>query len=72
LAPPVAVGFLTHLTAASVIALAVALTAPYLVLVTLSIAARAAVPVARVTVAALSTLSANGSGWTKRLSFHSV
>lgn len=72
LAPPVAAGFLTHLTAASVTALATAVAAPYLALVTPSIALRAAVPAAAVAIAVLSTVSANGSGWTKRLSFHSV
>jgi hypothetical protein len=41
-------------------------------LVTPSTAARAPVEVASVTVLALSTLSANGSGWTKRLRTHSV
>jgi len=41
-------------------------------LVTVSTAAKAPVEVAAVTVAALSTLSANGSGWTKRLRTHSV
>jgi len=51
-----------NLTAFSVIAAAVAVNPPYVVLVTLSMAAVAAVPVALVTVAALSTVAANGSG----------
>jgi len=62
LAPPVAAGFVVNLTAFSTTAAAAAVNVPYLVLVTLLIAAFAASPVARVTVAALSTVSANGSG----------
>jgi len=62
LVPPVAAGLVVNLTAFSVTAAATAVNVPYLVLVTLLIAAVAAVPVAKVTVAALSTVSANGSG----------
>lgn len=72
LAPPVAPGFLTNLTAASVTATAAAVAAPNLALVTPSIALTAAVPEAKEAVAALSTVSANGSGWTKRLRVHAV
>jgi len=45
---------------------------PYLVLVTVSITAAAASLVTEVIVLALSAVSTNGSGWTKRLTTHSV
>jgi len=68
----VAVGAVVNLTATSVTAAAAAVAAPNLALVTPATAVVAASPVTFFTVAALSTFSANGSGATKRLSFHSV
>lgn len=62
MSPPVPAGLVVNLTAFSTIAAALAVNVPYVVLVTLLMAAVAAVPVAKVTVAALSTFSANGSG----------
>jgi len=62
-APPVAVGFLINATFASVTAAAVAVIVPYLVAgVTLAMADVTEAPFRDVTVAALSTLVANGSG----------
>jgi hypothetical protein len=60
--PPVAVGRVVNLTATSVTVAAVTVAAPNLVLVTPSTALAAAAPLRVVTVAALSTFSANGSG----------
>jgi len=61
--PPVAVGFLVQPTVTSVTAAATAVIEPYLATgVTLAMAAVTPAPVAAVTVAALSTLAANGSG----------